>query len=290
MPRLGRSRRLATCALVMAILGACASASVPSLGRPTLAVATSAAPALPSATVQLTTRPSPTLPPELVGSTDVSFPADDGTRLEGRLFGTGDVGIVLAHGDDPDAAQEVWFPFASELSRAGYQVLTFDFRGFCPHGVGGCSAGHSDPTNTWHDVVGAIAFLKAAGARDVFLIGASYGAHTVLWAAAQPGVSVAGVVALAGGLGILPGYTLTPTMMAAMTEPKLFISSLHDTTQLDAADAARALFKLARQPKQLVLIDSIYHGAELLTGDGPDIREAKRAVFAFLSKYRPKAG
>jgi pimeloyl-ACP methyl ester carboxylesterase len=274
----------------LALLAGCATSS-PSLpsGGPTPPVATSpASAASPSPTILDTTRPSPTLPPELAGSTAVSFPADDGAHLEGRVFGSGAIGVLLAHGDDPDVAQGVWFPFAAELAAAGYLTLTFDFRGFCPRGFDGCSGGPSDRTNTWHDVVGAIAFLKQRGARVVFLIGASFGAHTALWAAVQPGVNVAGVVALAGGLGTLPGFTLTPSMMASIKEPKLFIASTHDATQLDAADAARTLFKLASQPKQLVLIDSLFHGAELLTGDGPDIALAKRAVFAFLSKYAPK--
>jgi dienelactone hydrolase len=284
-------RWLLTAPVVVALLAAGCSGVSPSPSEgPTQAVASSATPAVsPEATVAATVRPSPSLPPELVGSTAVSFSADDGIHLEGRLFGSGPIGVILAHCDEPDAAQGTWFPFATDLAKAGYLVLTFDFRGYCPRGFAGCSAGPSDRTNTWHDVVGAMAFLKQGGARVAFLIGASLGAHTVLWAAAQPGVTVAGVVALAGGLGTLPGYTLTPSMMARIAAPKLFIASLHDATQPDAAEAARALFKLARQPKQLVLIDSLYHGAELLTGDGKDIGEAKRVVLAFLKQYASRS-
>lgn len=56
---------------------------------------------------------------------------DDGVRIEGRLFGKGDVGVVLAHGN-VEGGQASWFSFPRILSDDGYRVLTVNLRGFCP--------------------------------------------------------------------------------------------------------------------------------------------------------------
>ena len=73
------------------------------------------------------------------GSRAVSFESSDGVELDGRLFGEGGTGVVLAHMRPAD--QRSWYAFARRLADQGYLVLTFDFRGTCPGGEGGCSSG-----------------------------------------------------------------------------------------------------------------------------------------------------
>jgi hypothetical protein len=53
--------------------------------------------------IGLTSEPTPSsaLPRELQGSVVVHFRSADGVDLEGRMFGTGTVGVVLAHIADP---------------------------------------------------------------------------------------------------------------------------------------------------------------------------------------------
>ena len=287
--RSGRVRRVAFAFVLSLATAGCAGTPSP-VGSPTQVAPTgSPAASSPSAAPSRATPRPPTLPPELAGSDEVSFTADDGVHLEGRLFGSGSIGVILAHGND-DAAQATWFFFAAELARSGYLVLTFDFRGSCPGDLGGCSAGSDDPPNSWHDLVGAITLLKEKGARAIFLVGASKGSRSVLWAAAH-GVTVAGLV-LVSSVGLKaappysPAYDFTPTMIAHISEPKLFVAGLHDATAPDSAATTRAMYLLARKPKELALIDSTHHGPALLQGDGPDVREATRVVLAFLSKYR----
>ena len=58
----------------------------------------------------------------------VSFPAPDGYRLHGDLYGKGPQGIVLAHGGR--FSKESWDKQAQFLSQHGFRVLAIDFRGY----------------------------------------------------------------------------------------------------------------------------------------------------------------
>jgi pimeloyl-ACP methyl ester carboxylesterase len=120
---------------------------------------------------------------DLTGSRPVSFAAADGVGLEGRLFGDGTSAVVLSHMRPAD--QTSWYRFANRLADAGFLVLTYDFRGYCPGGDGGCSEGDRDIDSMWQDVVGAVAFVRERGAADVSLVGASMGGTASLGAAAR---------------------------------------------------------------------------------------------------------
>lgn len=165
---------------VCTIVGSCSTAEAPS-GRSPSSVQASATPTQASS-------PSPVVPGS---SRAVRFQAADGVRLEGRLFGTGRVGVVLSHmgrtGDD----QSGWFPAASFLADRGYFVLTYNRRGVCPGGELGCSGGHDSLADHWKDVLGALAFLRER-VRTVFLGGASIGAMATFFAVERPGPRSAG--------------------------------------------------------------------------------------------------
>ena len=79
-------------------------------------------------------------------STPVTFTTADGVKLDGRLFGPSEAraGVVLAHMLPAD--QRSWYPFAQRLGNLGFRVLTFNFRGYCPGGDGGCSEGSKQIT------------------------------------------------------------------------------------------------------------------------------------------------
>ena len=133
-------------------------------------------------------------PPDLSGSRPVTFESRDGVRLEGRLFGHGSTAVVLSHMRPAD--QRSWFEFANRLADEGYLVLTYDFRGYCPGGDGGCSQGELQISAIWQDVLGAMDLVRSQGATTVALVGASMGGTASLVAAAQEGVDVAAVVTL----------------------------------------------------------------------------------------------
>jgi len=101
----------------------------------------------------------------------VSIAADDGGRVCADLYGQGSRAVVLAHGGQFD--KESWRDQASQLAAAGFRVLAIDFRGF------GCSQGPGqkdfDTAPFEKDVLAAVSYLKASGAKTVSVVGASFG-------------------------------------------------------------------------------------------------------------------
>ena len=212
--------------------------------------------------------------------------------------------MILAHGFSKGTAQEDWRPFVPALVSRGYTVLTFNFRGFCDSK--GCSEGSIELGKNWRDAMAAVAFMKTRGAKKIFLIGASMGGLAVLRAARMPGVDAfrCGVARdSAVSLEVLrrgtrKQTTLTPARLRQIDEPKLFVAGTKDvqlpgTAPLRpgvksvrfAADARR-MFDAAKEPKELVLVDSSYHSSELVTIAWPAdiLRQTRRAVFRFLSE------
>jgi pimeloyl-ACP methyl ester carboxylesterase len=230
----------------------------------------------------------------------IRFRAGDGVELVGRLWGEGDVGVILAHGFSQGEAQDNWLPFVAVLAERGYLALTFNFRGFCDSE--GCSEGDMELENNWRDAMAAVALLEERGAKKIFLIGASMGGLAVLRAARTPGVDVAGVVSLATPqfpskyyLGEPQANDVTPARLKQIDEPKLFIAG-KDDVQLPGsaplrpgiesvrfAEDARRMFAAAEQPKQLALVDSSFHSSELVT-TAPDhiVKETRALIFRFL--------
>jgi pimeloyl-ACP methyl ester carboxylesterase len=153
----------------------------------------------------------------------------------------------------------------------------------------------------------AVAFMETRGTKKVFLVGASMGGLAVLRAARMPEVDLAGVVSLSTPQFPSKYYTgepqandVTPARLRQIDVPKLFVAGTKDV-QLPgsaplqpgvksvrfAADARR-MFAAAKEPKELVLVDSFLHSSELvgfaLSGDVKAITQTRRAVFRFLSE------
>jgi esterase/lipase len=199
---------------------------------------------------------------DIAASTAVSFRSSDGVKLAGRVFGDGRVGVVLAHMFPAD--QTSWWAFARFLAPRGFTVLTFDFRGYCPGGVAGCSEGERDVAAMWQDVLGAVDFMMARGMVRVMLVGASMGGTASLLAAAQPGVPVVAIVALSAPQSF-EGLTADRTVLGNVTAAKLFVAGNADPT--GAATAAQAMYDESPPPKQVEIVTSSDHGTDLLTGN-----------------------
>ncbi len=200
-------------------------------------------------------------PPDLSGSRAVSFPSADGVHLEGRLFGDGTSAVVLSHMRPAD--QTSWFAFAGRLADDGYLVLTYDFRGYCPGGQGGCSGGETDISTIWQDVLGAIDFVHAQGATSVSLVGASMGGTASLVAASRLGSDVRAVVTLSAPVSI-EGLVADASVLTQITAGKLFIAGVGDAS---AARDAETLYQQSPPPKGgLQIVPSDDHGTDLLTG------------------------
>ncbi len=218
-----------------------------------------------------------TAPPE--GSRAVSFPSADGVRLEGRLIGEGRVAVVLSHMRPAD--QRSWWPFAEELAEAGYLVLTYDFRGYCPGGVGGCSEGGRDLGEIWRDVLGAIAFVRSEGARRVVLLGASMGGTASLVAAAQEGISVEAVVTLSAPASF-EGMVADADLLSRIDAAKLFIAGTGDGT---AARDAEALYAASPPPKRVEILTTDAHGTDILIGN--QAGRARTLILQYLEQVAP---
>src|SRR5579862_4224132 len=101
----------------------------------------------------------------------VSFPTQDGWIIHGDLYGTGDRGVVLAHGGRFDKSS--WEEQAEALVKAGFRALAIDFRGL-GESRDGAQTLLTDERRRF-DVLAAALYLRKTGAKTVSVIGASMG-------------------------------------------------------------------------------------------------------------------
>ena len=197
------------------------------------------------------------------GAKAVGFRAGDGVGLRGRLFGRGRDAVVLAHmGNLPDNESD-WYPLARRLAREGYLVLTYNRRAVCSGDTHtyDCSGGPNDFGTSWQDVIGAVKFVEAQGARRVALGGSSIGGTAVVYAAQTGRIHPAALFSLAG-VNHTSTYSMDRADVERIPGAKLFISARRDPD--GAADSARELGGWARPPKRIVLLDSDLHGTDML--------------------------
>lgn len=218
------------------------------------------------------------------GGTPVGFRTRDGVRLEGKVWGDGQVGIVFSHMGGAGDDQADWYPLARALAGRGYAALTYNRRGVCPGRGDGCSGGADDLRRSWQDVVAADRFLRSRGARSTVLVGASIGAMSSLRAAEQGHVDPVALVELAG-VNHLSGYDFAKAEIARIGGAKLFISAADDAYGGD--DAAREWHRWARGPKELEVLDGYAHGTELLEAGEPTARAVTRLIVRFIERHAP---
>jgi pimeloyl-ACP methyl ester carboxylesterase len=202
----------------------------------------------------------------------VTFPAADGPPVTGRLFGTGTRAAVLSNMGDNSPAH--WERFAPSLVAKGYLVLTYAYR--YPSPSRSISAqGARDAVN---DLRGAVAFVRARGAQQVVLIGASLGGMVSAKAAGALGVNGVAVIASPGDR---PDFEMRiePAELAAIKAPKLFVASDGDPT-VPAAETRR-LFDASPEPKRWQVFTSTAHGTQLL--DTPLAADFTKAIVDFAA-------
>lgn len=261
VPRMGALRALL--ALAAIVLTACTSPT-PSQG-----------PRSPEPTSAFEEIPTDDL---LAGSQLVRFRASDGVRLGGRLFGDGEVGVVLSHMDNSDG-QQPWWGLAALLADEGYRVLTYNRRGVCLGGYSGCSEGDGNRNEGWKDVVGAVAFLRSRGSDRVVVGGASWGAIESLVVAARRNADVDGLIWVAGG----DLYRVPVSELVVRTDvPKLLMAGKFEGC---CAYVVREMYRLAPKPKELVLLPTGEHGTDVLSWADPAVVDAfRRAILEFLEQ------
>jgi len=197
----------------------------------------------------------------------VTFPAEDGVPVTGRIYGRGPRGVVLIPGGH--GVGETWHMQGERLARAGFHVLAMDYRG-----RGLASNVAPDDEKAHLDVIGAGRDLRARGARSIALVGASWGG----WAA---GTAAVGAPGLADRIALLAHSPFDhPERLGGR---KLFILGREDRVGSGKLrlDEIRQQYDRAPAPKQLVLLDGAAHAQFLfLTDQGPRL---SREILRFLS-------
>jgi len=195
-------------------------------------------------------------------SVPVTFTTDDGVKLAGRVFGPSDAeaGVVLAHMLPAD--QRSWYPFAQRLAEQGFRVLTFDFRGYCPGGDGGCSEGTKQVDAAPVDLRAAVDRLRSDGVERVGIAGASMGGTAALLMAADDPRGISAVVALSAPQSI-EGLAVGPEVLQRVTGAKLYIAGLGDPA--GAVAAADAMAAMSPQPMREEIVTDDAHGTDLLS-------------------------
>src|SRR5882724_6273448 len=115
------------------------------------------------------------LPGLAMAQQHVSFSTQDGGVVHADVYGSGDRGLVLAHGGR--FTKESWTEQMPAFLDAGFRVLAIDFRGR------GQSRGPQSKTGeegAEHDVLAAVRYLRKTGAKTVAIIGASFGGEAAL--------------------------------------------------------------------------------------------------------------
>jgi hypothetical protein len=194
--------------------------------------------------------------------------AQDGTRIAYTYWpGQGEgphPGIILVH--QLPSNRHSWDSFAPALQKAGYAAVAIDYRGRGESG--GQLKTAEDFQHIALDVEAAKAFISQQMGVDggrLAIIGASIGAnHALIAATKDPRVKAA--ILLSPGLDYR-GVKTTDAARACRT-PLLIAASEEDAY---AAESARELDRLARQPKRLTIYRGAGHGTDMLAGT--DLRE-----------------
>jgi len=207
-----------------------------------------------------------------IAQTTISFPTEDGGLIFADLYGSADKAVVLAHGGRFN--KESWASQARTLQSAGFQVLALDFRGYGKsHGPG-----DADPLSApLHlDVLAAIRYLHAHGAKSISVIGGSMGG------------AAAGDASIASRSGEIDRLVF---LGAAPNGPadKLKSASLYIVARDDANDAGprlpgiRAQYEKSPQPKQLIILDGSAHAQFLFQTD--QASRVMREILRFLAAH-----
>ncbi len=208
--------------------------------------------------------------------TKVVVTASDGIKLAAAAWGEGERGVVLLPQRGGDLCG--YWEYANQLAAAGWHLLAIDFR---RSGLSE-SAAVGDLTL---DAVAAVEWLKAAGAVNVVLVGASMGATTAMVTAGRHPGLVTGVIALSmpPAIDVTDGNGPEPSTAQAAAPlidvPLLLCWAERDPGAVDPqplVDASPATEKL------VITRPGAAHGWSMLREGEADVRPE---LLAFLDQH-----
>jgi alpha-beta hydrolase superfamily lysophospholipase len=185
----------------------------------------------------------------------VSFPTSDAGVVFADEYGKGERGVVLAHGGRFN--KESWEKQAHVLVKAGFHVLAIDFRG---HGQSHGPESKGDEDREEYDVLAAVRYLHAHGAKSVAVVGASFGG------AAAADASIDAAPGEIDRLVLLAAWTDRPP--EKMKGRKLFIVARDDAnSEGPRLPKIRANYEKAAGPKELIILEGSAHAQFLFATD-----------------------
>ena len=175
----------------------------------------------------------------------VTFRSEDGVAVSGHVYGAGPRAVVLVPGGH--GVGETWDRQGRRLARAGFRVLAIDYRG-----RGAVEGVKPDDEKAHLDVIGAVRRLRSEGARQVSVVGASWGG----WAAGTAAIAAPGLIDRLVLLAHSPFDH--PERLGGR---KLFIVAAEDRDGAGRLrlDSIRAQYESAPEPKRLVVLDGAAH-------------------------------
>jgi pimeloyl-ACP methyl ester carboxylesterase len=194
----------------------------------------------------------------VVGQEHVSFPTGDGGVIQADLYGSGDRGVVLAHGGRFN--KESWKKQAATLEKAGFRVLALNFRGYGESRGPGQSEPLSAPLHLY--VLAAVRYMRKRSANSLAIIGGSMGGGAAGTASieAEPG-EIDRLVFLGS-----QGSNSHPEKMKGRM---LFIVARDDVGSGDIPrlPKVRENYEKATGPKELIILEGSAHAQFLFATD-----------------------
>jgi len=210
------------------------------------------------------------LPGLAMAQRHVSFSTQDGGVVHADVYGSGDRGLVLAHGGR--FTKESWTEQMPAFLNAGFRVLAIDFRG---RGQSRGPQSKSGEEGAEYDVLASVRYLRKTGAKTVAIIGASFGGEAAADASidAEPGEI--------DRLVLLAAWTDRPP--EKIKGRKLFIVARDDANGDGLRlPRIRANYEKASGPKELLILDGSAHAQFLFATDQRD--RLLREILRFLSQ------
>jgi pimeloyl-ACP methyl ester carboxylesterase len=210
-------------------------------------------------------------------SRTVRFPSGNGAAIAGVVFGSGRVGLVLAHQVNGDMCE--WVPYARQLAARGYSTLAIDMNGF---GASQPSAGFPARPRYDQDLLAGAALLRGRGVTKVVLVGATLGGLAAVVAASEARPPVTAVVDISGPAD-LSGLDEVAAA-GRLTVPLLCLAGERD----EFVDDMRAVAAAAKTPQHrlVVIPGTASHGIALIDpAMEPKAGAARAAIEEFLRDY-----
>lgn len=184
-------------------------------------------------------------------SRSVSIYNADHGLVAADVYGSGDRGVVLAHGGRFDRTS--WREQAQQIAAAGFRVVAIDFHAAVEARAGRETPCLYDESCLAKDVVAGMRYLRGTGVKNISLVGASLGGGAVAQASADAAVGDIDRIVLLAHMPIQ-----SPEKIKGR---KLFIVARHDTGSgnVPRLPEIQAQYAKAADPKKLVILDGSAH-------------------------------